>query len=372
MPLEGFNIQELQTKIAEQEAGWIAGETPFTRMSSVKRAHLLGYVPGPGERTLAERERIAKANLVTFLAAVEAVSYPKSFDLRNVNGKQFITDIRDQGSCGSCVAFGTAAVVEGTFRYQSKTYTEKPNEFDLSEAHLFYCYARSEGKNCMSGWQPGAALNAFRDKGVADEASFAYFAGDQDCKLPYPERQDHLTKITGWHTIYSVADMKEWLSTKGPLVACFTVYDDFFYYFGGIYRHLHGHEAGGHCVCVVGYDDDKEYWICKNSWGNLFGEVGYFKIAYGECGIDSSMDAVEGIIASGWYRCHVDAAGPAEDGKIYISLLGRGFNAWFYADPIIAQNALPVALDALVNKKEASVALTNIMPYSEIQRIYLQ
>nr|MDO8133672.1 DUF4114 domain-containing protein [Candidatus Njordarchaeum guaymaensis] len=27
------------------------------------------------------------------------------------------------------------------------------------------------------------------------------------------------------------------------------------------------------------------YWICKNSWGRGWGEAGWFRIAYGECGI---------------------------------------------------------------------------------------
>jgi hypothetical protein len=90
--------------------------------------------------------------------------------------------------------------------------------------------------------------------------------------------------------------MKEWISTKGPLVACFTVYDDFFAYNGGIYRHVTGDIAGGHCVSCVGYNDEQQYWICKNSWGASFGENGYFRIGYGECGIDSYMDTVEEVL----------------------------------------------------------------------------
>jgi plastocyanin len=89
--------------------------------------------------------------------------------------------------------------------------------------------------------------------------------------------------------------MKEWISTGGPLEACFTVYDDFNSYTSGIYTHVTGNRAGGHCVCCVGYNDTDKYWICKNSWGPGFGESGYFRIAYGECGIDSWMDAIEGV-----------------------------------------------------------------------------
>jgi len=96
--------------------------------------------------------------------------------------------------------------------------------------------------------------------------------------------------------------MKEWISTQGPLVACYTVYDDFYAYRGGIYSHVTGNVVGGHCVCCVGYNDAEGYWICKNSWGVGFGERGYFRIAYGQCGLDSFMDAAEGVAETGWER----------------------------------------------------------------------
>jgi len=44
--------------------------------------------------------------------------------------------------------------------------------------------------------------------------------------------------------------------------------------------------VGFHAVTVVGYDDEEGYWIAKNSWGTDWGDAGWFKIAYGQCGID--------------------------------------------------------------------------------------
>jgi len=61
----------------------------------------------------------------------------------------------------------------------------------------------------------------------------------------------------------------------------------------GIYVHTTGSRQGGHAIKVVGYGKDKasglSYWICANSWGPNWGESGYFRIAYGECGIDSTV-----------------------------------------------------------------------------------
>lgn len=78
-----------------------------------------------------------------------------------------MTLIRDQGSCGSCVAFGTTATVEAQVRVQNGN----PNyPIDLSEAHLFFCHARERGANCSTGWWPKEAFDAYKSKGVSDEA----------------------------------------------------------------------------------------------------------------------------------------------------------------------------------------------------------
>lgn len=37
---------------------------------------------------------------------------------------------------------------------------------------------------------------------------------------------------------------------------------------------------GGHAVLVVGYDLDKQYFICRNSWGRVWGDRGYFYMPF--------------------------------------------------------------------------------------------
>jgi C1A family cysteine protease len=87
--------------------------------------------------------------------------------------------------------------------------------------------------------------------------------------------------------LLSGAAIKKWIATRGPVTGCFIVYADFLAYVGGIYQHVSGEKKGGHCVALVGYDDANSCWIAKNSWGSTFGENGFFRIRYGECGIDS-------------------------------------------------------------------------------------
>lgn len=295
---EPLTIEQLQAALEKEATPWQSAATDLFLLSHEEKLLRLGYTPGPGEPSLEAREQAAVANLVAYrLEVARAIAAPASFDWRNVSGRNFITPVRDQGQCGSCVAFGTTAAVEGTLRVSigDPTYP-----IDLSEAHLFYCHARAQGRRCSNGWWVPPALDSYKNPGVADEACYPYTAGDQDCTGLCKDWANRVTRISGWHAISSIADMKNWLSTRGPLSACYTVYEDFFGYTSGVYRHVQGGVAGGHCVCCVGYNDAQGCWIMKNSWGSGFGEAGYFRIAYGQCGIDAAMWAVDGILTGVW------------------------------------------------------------------------
>ena len=68
--------------------------------------------------------------------------------------------------------------------------------------------------------------------------------------------------------------MKDWIANNGPVVAGLNVYEDFFYYTGGIYRNSYGGFMGGHALCLFGYDDAESCWLAKSSWGTQWGDNG--------------------------------------------------------------------------------------------------
>ncbi len=205
--------------------------------------------------------------------------YPSRVDWRAYGGHDWTTPVRNQASCGSCVAFATVAAMESRLEIALNDPHLNP---DLSEAHLFFC---GSGSTCGSGWYPSAALDFARDTGVADEACYPYSGQDQVCSV-CPDWESRVTRISRWVGITDVSQMRQQLADNGPFEATMVVYTDFFYYTSGVYEHSWGERVGAHAVTVVGYDDDERYWIAKNSWGASWGENGWFRIAYGECSID--------------------------------------------------------------------------------------
>jgi C1A family cysteine protease len=168
-------------------------------------------------------------------------------------------------------------------------------------------------------------MNALKDKGVTDEAHYPYTAGDQNCSGLVSGWENYVRKIKDYSSLTNnPAAMKEFIANYGPIEACLYVYDDFFSYTGGVYRHVTGDLAGGHCVCIVGYDDNGGYWIAKNSWGTGWGESGFFYIAYGECYIESWFNlGVTEVLETEWLsNKHV----------VGLWTINEDRNAWVYLD----------------------------------------
>ena len=88
--------------------------------------------------------------------------------------------------------------------------------------------------------------------------------------------------------------------------------------------HVSGAQLGGHCICIVGYSNADNAWIARNSWGPDWGEGGYFRIGFGECGIDFEMWGVEPVA-----KAVVDAVVKVE--KVLITGL------WANSDAVNAQ-----------------------------------
>jgi len=297
MAAKALDLSSLRTTLQERGATWSMTTTSMTLLTEEQRRLRLGVPPTPGVdiRTLEEDKDARRAQ--AFAAGVGA---PAAFDLRAVDGVDYSTPPKDQSSCGSCVAFGTASTLEHVARF---TRRNSALTVDLSEAHLFYVHGRAAGASCGTGWWPDQAFAASRDTGVTFEDYYPYNPGDQDgntlINADWPNR---VARATGVSTITGDADaMKNAISSYGSVTACLDVYQDFFSYNTGVYRHLTGDYAGGHCISLIGYSDADECWIGKNSWGPGWGDGGFLRIGYGECRIESYQTlSAQGVSLRMW------------------------------------------------------------------------
>ena len=286
----------LATALTKQKARWHSAETEVSKLSEADQAKMLGAVPSA--ESAAFMLAVAAAPM---LAA--APGFAPAIDWRNNNGNH-VTPVRDQGGCGSCVSFGSMGLIE------SMAHIETGRWVDLSEADSHFC--SSHGANC-GGWWPDQCLDQVLARGVCDEAGFPYpsaFPGNDihasppACNLP-ADRATRLTNITARHSLADATAVKNHLTNVGPVTGCLSVFNDFFSYAGGVYHHVTGALAGGHCVLVIGYSEVEQCWIIKNSWGTGWGVGGFGKIAYADLMFNGSFFPMYGasgvkLPSSGW------------------------------------------------------------------------
>jgi C1A family cysteine protease len=301
-----MQAKEMRTLLSSAGASWTLAKEIDDKVDvdTLAEQFGLGALPEPPGAYTARYPRI-RPELAGAVALFDPIlprwarptrkALPKAWDWRNVKGKNWVWPARNQGGCGSCVAFGAAAAVEAHRRIE----TNRPDlSIDLSEAALFFANNRQCNAGDPSyGWFASAALDYLVTEGACFESNYPYRPVNQQAVIP--NGTELTLKITGYDSTTNSAQMKRWLVEEGPLVTGYTVYQDFFTYWAagtGVYTHTTGAVAGGHVVLCVGFDDARSCWICKNSWGTPTTHAdGCFEIGYGQCGIDGRMYLVQDV-----------------------------------------------------------------------------
>ena len=211
---------------------------------------------------------------------------PDEFDWRDeVEGG--LPSVKNQGSCGSCWAFGTIAPLECSIKIKDNV------EVDLSEQWLVSC--NQDGYSCSGGWwchdyfMENGKTDPCGDSGAVMEDDFPYTASNDPCNCPYP----HEYFIEDWayvgdpNGIAEVDEIKQAIYDYGPVSVAVCVNSAFHDYDGGIFSGPTCSDIN-HAVALVGWDDNQGtegVWFLRNSWGPGWGEDGYMRIEYGVCDV---------------------------------------------------------------------------------------
>jgi hypothetical protein len=203
-----------------------------------------------------------------------------SVDWRNRWGWPWLTKIKDQDGCGSCYIFSAVGVLEAMLRIEH-CYWSLRSEGDVGDAISLYFGAHGK---CQGG-SPGEVLDWVVANGVADPGCWPNL-DTEEVGNPTPDRLGRTEKLDNYVTLSGADNMKQWIDANGPISACFNCYPEFddacrnneVY----IYQNPMNQSPDGHCIVIVGYDDAKQAWLIRNSWGTGWGTDGYGWFGYGQ------------------------------------------------------------------------------------------
>ena len=199
-----------------------------------------------------------------------------------------VTQVKNQGNCGSCWSFSTTGSIEGIVSIKTGTL------FNVSEQQLMDCSSDYGNNGCQGGLMDNGFKYVIENGGLCSEEEYPYMAEDGEC-----QDQDCKTvvQISNYSDIESNNEkiLKRAVAQQPVSVAIQANVSSFRFYSSGIYSDPMCGDKLDHGVLIVGYgydlEYDKDYWIIKNSWGEEWGENGYIRIERdsdnegGMCGI---------------------------------------------------------------------------------------
>ncbi|KAL9232159.1 hypothetical protein vseg_007298 [Gypsophila vaccaria] len=257
--------------------GFSVGLNRFADLSNVEfREMYFGKVKGP--------VRVGGPDWVRTGSTGLCDDVPLGVDWREVG---VVTQVKDQGVCGSSWAFSAIGAIEGINAINTGEL------ISLSEQALIDCDKTNNG--CDGGYKEHAFDWFINNGGIYSQADYPYASVHGTCnanKVPNSLHVHGYEKLEESETALLCATVKKPISVgvHGSSL-------DFQLYTGGIYDGACSSNPDDidHSVLIVGFgsEGDKDYWIVKNSWGTDWGMNGYMYIRrntnlpYGVCAINA-------------------------------------------------------------------------------------
>lgn len=200
---------------------------------------------------------------------------PASVDLSQL----YNVPVVDQGELGSCTGNGIASAL-GYLQL-----IEKENLIYPSRLFIYYNERVLEGTvDVDAGAEIRDGIKSVVNLGYCSETDWVYDINQFAVKpssVAYTDATNELVKLYQKVTVDSISIMSA-LASGYPVVVGFTVYDSFFNSVNGDIPMpaLTEGVQGGHCVIVVGYNQDTRKFKFQNSWGTGWGNKGFGTLPY--------------------------------------------------------------------------------------------
>eukprot|EP00472_Partenskyella_glossopodia_P002964 CAMPEP_0197524922 /NCGR_PEP_ID=MMETSP1318-20131121/10357_1 /TAXON_ID=552666 /ORGANISM="Partenskyella glossopodia, Strain RCC365" /LENGTH=404 /DNA_ID=CAMNT_0043078023 /DNA_START=76 /DNA_END=1290 /DNA_ORIENTATION=- len=132
--------------------------------------------------------------------------------------------------------------------------------------------------------------------------------------------------------------VKKELYSRGP-VACGVDAEELVHYKGGIYMPKNERHTINHVVSITGWGTDdkgREYWIARNSWGEYWGEMGFFRVYMDGVGQSDGLKIAEDCAWATPESYDVNNVACGEDSQGCLLTdedKANGFRSMYYKDP---------------------------------------
>jgi len=220
----------------------------------------------------------AKINANDIPKSKNALTYdrlPDADDEVDWRNKGAVTDIKNQGQCGSCWAFSTAAAIEGAWFLKNGVLDS------YSPQQLIDCSGEYGNYGCNGGLIDTSFQYIIDNKGINTWASYPYEALTKTCRFnnsTVGARISSFVDIDKTETALQYA-VKNIGPISGALDASHT---SFQLYKSGIYYEPSCNPTQlDHGTNIIGYGQQgkDQYYIIKNMWGTDWGMQGYALMA---------------------------------------------------------------------------------------------
>jgi cathepsin F len=233
-------------------------------------------------------EKLAEMkSMMTKAAILSTEDLPESLDWRT---KGAVSDVKDQGQCGSCWAFSAVGNIEGLNAIKTGKMVT------LAEQQLVDCDHNGD-QGCNGGLMDNAFQYLVEAGGIESDKDYKYTARDGNCKF---NKSKVAVKLAGFEDISQNEDqIAAALVANGPLSIAVNA-NPFQMYTSGILRPTKrscNPAELDHGVTLVGFGVEKgvKYWIIRNSWGSSWGEDGYIRLerGTGACGMNTNVSTAK-------------------------------------------------------------------------------
>jgi len=206
---------------------------------------------------------------------------------RSVRLDHLVHRIKDQGRCGTCVGKAVSTAAETGYKQK-----EKLPEGGLSALFIYVRSKQEDGIPDVQGTYPRVALKVAQKEGTAPEVKFPYSLLADCLKIPDIPSVALTTagdyKIKAYARLWTLDEIKQALAVGKIVVGGILVTSSFIEWDGqGNIGVPQGYIYGGHAVVFCGYDDTRKAIRGVNSWGERWGDKGFFWLSYDFCNWES-------------------------------------------------------------------------------------